>query len=65
MRADVNIIDADNLKLEPPEMIFDLPAGGKRFMQRAKGYERTMVAGVDVILNDEITGELPGRLYRA
>ncbi len=65
MRADINIIDAENLKLEPPEMVFDLPAGGQRFMQRAKGYERTMVAGVDVIIDDEITGELPGRLYRA
>ncbi len=65
MRADINIIDAENLKLEPPEMVFDLPAGGQRFMQRAKGYKRTMVAGVDVIIDDEITGELPGRLYRA
>jgi N-acyl-D-aspartate/D-glutamate deacylase len=65
MRADINIIDADNLALQPPEMVFDLPAGGQRFMQRAKGYERTMVAGVDVIVEDEITGNLPGRLVRA
>jgi len=65
MRADVNVIDHENMKLEPPEMIFDLPAGGQRFMQRARGYERTLVAGVDVIRDDEVTGELPGRLVRA
>ncbi len=65
MRADVNVIDHANMKLEPPEMLFDLPAGGQRFMQRARGYERTLVAGVDVIRNDEVTGELPGRLVRA
>jgi len=64
MRADVNVIDHENMKLEPPEMIFDLPAGGQRFMQRARGYERTLVAGVDVIRDDEVTGELPGRLVR-
>jgi N-acyl-D-aspartate/D-glutamate deacylase len=45
-------------------MIHDLPAGGRRFMQRAHGYLRTMVAGVDVIRDDEVTGELPGRLIR-
>ena len=62
---DVNVIDHANLQLEAPEMVFDLPAGGRRFMQRARGYERTMVAGIDVIRDDELTGELPGRLIRA
>ena len=65
MRADVNVIDHANMKLEPPEMLFDLPAGGQRFMQRARGYERTLVAGIDVIRDDEVTGELPGRLVRS
>ena len=65
MRADMNVIDHANMKLEPPEMLFDLPAGGQRFMQRARGYERTLVAGVDVIRDDEVTGELPGRLVRS
>ena len=63
-RADLNIIDHENMRLEPPEMVHDLPAGGRRFMQRAHGYLRTMVAGVDVIRDDEVTGELPGRLIR-
>ncbi len=64
MRADVNVIDHANMKLQPPEMIFDLPAGGQRFMQRARGYERTLVAGEDVIRDDEVTGALPGHLVR-
>jgi N-acyl-D-aspartate/D-glutamate deacylase len=46
-------------------MVFDLPAGGKRFMQRARGYERTLVAGVDVMRDGERTAALPGRLVRA
>jgi len=64
-RADLNVIDLPNLELEPPEMVFDLPAGGKRFMQRARGYERTLVAGVDVMRSGERTGAVPGRLIRA
>ncbi|GAG02159.1 unnamed protein product, partial [marine sediment metagenome] len=64
-RADLNVIDHAGMRLLPPEMVQDLPAGGRRFMQRARGYERTIVAGVDVIRDDEITGELPGRLIRA
>ena len=64
-RADLNVIDLPNLKLELPEMVFDLPAGGKRFMQRARGYERTLVAGVDVMRDGERTAALPGRLVRA
>jgi len=64
MKADVNVIDLDNLKLEPPEMIFDLPAGGQRFMQRATGYRATIVSGEITMEHDEPTGALPGRLIR-
>ena len=64
MKADLNVIDHANLRLEPPEMVFDLPAGGKRFMQRARGYRHTLVSGVDVIRDDEITGATPGGLIR-
>lgn len=42
----------------------DLPAGGKRFLQRADGYLHTIVAGRPVYENGEHTGELPGRLVR-
>ena len=63
-RADLNIIDLDEIRLEAPKMIHDLPAGGKRFMQRARGYRSTIVAGEVTLENDELTGALPGRLVR-
>jgi N-acyl-D-aspartate/D-glutamate deacylase len=45
-------------------MVQDLPAGGQRFMQRARGYRATFVAGEQTIADDEPTGALPGRLVR-
>jgi len=63
-RADLNLIDLAGLRLEPPAMVQDLPAGGQRFMQRARGYRATFVGGEQTIANDEPTGALPGRLVR-
>ena len=63
-RADANIIDFENLRLRRPEMHFDLPAGGKRLLQRADGYLHTFVRGVETYTSGESTGELPGRLVR-
>jgi N-acyl-D-aspartate/D-glutamate deacylase len=63
-RADINIIDYDELALKAPQMIQDLPAGGQRLLQSAKGFCSTLVAGTEVIRNDEITDERPGRLVR-
>jgi N-acyl-D-aspartate/D-glutamate deacylase len=62
--ADLNVIDHDALTLEPPEMVYDLPASGKRLIQRARGYVATVKSGVVVREHDESTGELPGRLLR-
>jgi len=62
--ADVNVIDHGALTLEPPEMVFDLPASGKRLIQRARGYVATVKSGVVVRQHDEATGERPGRLLR-
>src|SRR5262249_14112934 len=45
MKADLNVIDFPNLRLERPEMKFDLPAGGRRLMQKAQGYKATVKAG--------------------
>ena len=64
MRADVNVIDFEGLRLRHPEMHFDLPAGGKRLLQRADGYLHTIVAGEEVYAGGEHTGALPGRLVR-
>ncbi len=64
-RADVNIIDFDNLRLGAPRLIHDLPAGGARLMQNATGYVATYVHGVKVAEGGQLTGNRPGRLVRA
>src|SRR5699024_8773167 len=64
MRADLNIIDFDRLGFDLPRMAFDLPAGGRRLVQRARGYDATFNAGVQTVEADEFTGDLPGRLIR-
>ena len=65
LRADLNVIDHDNLKIRAPHLVHDLPAGGKRLVQAAEGYKATMVAGETVFEDGEHTGALPGRLVRA
>jgi N-acyl-D-aspartate/D-glutamate deacylase len=63
-RADLNLIDLDGLRLHAPEMIFDLPAGGRRLVQRVDGYRTTVVAGQVTFEDGEATGARPGRLVR-
>jgi N-acyl-D-aspartate/D-glutamate deacylase len=64
MRADLNLIDLEGMQLLAPEMVFDLPAGGRRLVQRAEGYVATLVAGQVTVDHGEPTGERPGRLVR-
>jgi N-acyl-D-aspartate/D-glutamate deacylase len=64
LRADVNLIDLDALTISAPEMLYDLPADGKRLVQRASGYVATLVAGTVTFRDGEPTGALPGRLVR-
>jgi len=64
-RADLNVIDFDHLRCEAPVMAYDLPAGGKRLLQRARGYCATVVGGQVTYRDGEPTGALPGRLVRA
>ena len=59
------MIDFDRLRLFPPEIVGDLPAGGRRLVQRVDGYVTTLVAGVPVFEQGQHTGALPGRLVRA
>src|SRR5690606_39203006 len=63
-RADLNVIDFDKLGLEPAYMAYDLPAGGRRLLQKARGYVATVCNGVVISENDTPTGELPGKLLR-
>jgi N-acyl-D-aspartate/D-glutamate deacylase len=63
-RADLNVIDFDRLELLAPQVIYDLPTGGRRLMQYARGYTATLVAGEVTYRDGEATGALPGRLVR-
>ena len=64
MKADLNVIDFDNLDIGAPEMVQDLPAGGSRFEQKATGYLATVVSGEVTYRDGEATDALPGRLIR-
>ena len=63
-RADLNLIDLDALAMPLPQMVYDLPASGQRLIQRAQGYQATLVAGEVTFERGESTGALPGRLVR-
>jgi N-acyl-D-aspartate/D-glutamate deacylase len=63
-KADINVIDYARLRLCAPEVVYDLPAGGRRLMQRAEGYVATILSGQPVFRDGEPTGALPGRLIR-
>jgi N-acyl-D-amino-acid deacylase len=65
LRADINLIDFDGLQVQKPELVHDMPAGGRRFVQRVQGYEATFVAGEQIFERGEHTGAMPGRLVRA
>jgi N-acyl-D-aspartate/D-glutamate deacylase len=63
-KADLNVIDYDNLTLHRPSVVADLPGGGRRLMQQADGYTATVVAGKAVYRDGAPTGVLPGQLVR-
>jgi N-acyl-D-aspartate/D-glutamate deacylase len=63
-KADLNVIDLGALALTAPEMRHDLPAGGRRLFQGARGYRATVVSGEVVFEDGEPTGRLPGQLIR-
>jgi N-acyl-D-amino-acid deacylase len=65
LRADINVIDFDNLSVAPPKAFHDLPAGGTRLIQPIVGYLATMVNGVVTRRHDADTGARPGRLVRS
>jgi N-acyl-D-aspartate/D-glutamate deacylase len=64
-RADINLIDFQHLRLHKPEVTYDLPAKGRRLVQRVEGYVASMVAGQTTFEKGEHTGAMPGRLVRA
>jgi N-acyl-D-amino-acid deacylase len=64
MKADINVIDLDDLRLHPPQMVFDLPANGRRFVQHVDGYKYTFVSGEMTFEDGEPTGAMPGKVVR-
>ena len=64
LRANVNLIDFDNLNVKPPQMVNDLPTGASRLLQQATGYVATLVGGEVTREHGQFTGALPGRLMR-
>jgi len=64
LRADINVIDFDRLSVELPHLEGDLPTGANRYVQRATGYRATVCRGAVTVVDDEFTGERPGRLLR-
>jgi N-acyl-D-amino-acid deacylase len=63
-KADLNVIDLDRLHLHAPTVTYDLPEQGRRLVQKADGYDATIVSGVATYRDGEATGALPGRLIR-
>jgi N-acyl-D-aspartate/D-glutamate deacylase len=61
----LNLIDPQRLDVGTPRVVRDLPAGGRRFLQRGVGYLGTWVKGEQVVDHDEVTAARPGRLVRA
>ena len=64
LKADINILDFEALALHTPHVVYDLPAGGKRFLQDADGISATIKAGQIIYENNKATGALPGKLLR-
>jgi N-acyl-D-aspartate/D-glutamate deacylase len=65
LRADVNLIDFDAMRLHKPELVHDMPANGRRFIQKVEGYQATICAGLPIFEKGQHTGALPGKLVRA
>ena len=59
------MIDFDRMRMQKPELVHDMPANGRRFVQRVAGYEATICAGTPIFERGEHTGALPGKLVRA
>lgn len=63
-KADINVIDLDNLTIEYPEVVYDVPTGAKRWRQDVKGYDYTIIAGVITHKDNIPTHAYPGTLVR-
>ena len=65
MKADINVIDYEGMRLRGPEFVHDFPAGAGRYIQRASGYKHTIVNGQPFMQDGEHTGALAGTMLRS
>ena len=64
MKADLNVVDLDHLHIHAPEIVYDLPAGGRRLVQDVSGYRWTVCSGTVTYEDGEPTGAMPGKVVR-
>ena len=64
MRADINVVDLENLSERMPEITHDFPNGAPRFIQKALGYRATVCNGAVILEDDELTGTRAGQVLR-
>jgi N-acyl-D-aspartate/D-glutamate deacylase len=65
MKADLNVIDLENLGERMPEFAHDFPGGAGRYVQKAKGYKATICNGLKVLEDDELLGTRAGKVIRS
>ena len=64
-RADINVVDIEQLEERMPQIVNDFPFGAPRFIQRAAGYRATVCNGTVILRDDELTGDCAGRVLRS
>ena len=64
-RADINVVDIEQLEERMPQIVNDFPFGAPRFIQRAAGYRATVCNGTVILRDDDLTGDCAGRVLRS
>jgi N-acyl-D-aspartate/D-glutamate deacylase len=62
--ADIVIFDPAKVDYLPTRTVADLPGGASRLYRDAVGIQKVIVNGRAVVQDNELTGELPGRVLR-
>ena len=64
MKADINVLDVERVEERQPVRVTDFPGGAPRLIQRGGGYRNTLVNGQVILEDDELTGDMGGRVLR-
>lgn len=63
-KADVNVVDIDQVAERQPQLVHDFPGKAPRLIQKAVGYQATICNGSVILENDEHTGDRAGLVLR-